>query len=132
MSDMTLLFMPEVGRYYRTRSGCRAFVSSDVGKNPFRENHIDFYPLIGYIEGVHRVCSWSVDGRIEKGVDRPLDLVKEIPAPRPIKGWVAIAEFAASPISPTPEQALASLADIKRGAPVLAVIWVDALVGDGL
>ncbi|MBY5456419.1 hypothetical protein HFO89_08620 [Rhizobium leguminosarum] len=124
--------MPEVGHYYRTRSGNRAFVSGDVGTNPFRENRIDLYPLIGYIEGHHQVFSWSVDGRAQKGIDRPSDLVKEIPAPLPIKGWIAIAASAVSPISPTRDEAIASLKNMEKSAPVLAVIWIEALAGDGL
>ncbi|MGO7394573.1 hypothetical protein ACCS62_28415 [Rhizobium ruizarguesonis] len=124
--------MPEVGRYYRTRSGSRAFVSSDVGINPFRENRIDLYPLFGFIENHHQVCSWSVDGRIQKGIDRPLDLVREIPAPLPIEGWVAIAASAVSPISQTREEAIALLKDMESNEPVLAVIWIEALAGDGL
>lgn len=124
--------MPEVGHYYRTRSGNRAFVSSDVGVNPFRENRIDLYPLIGYVESHHQVCSWSVDGRIEKGIDRPLDLVREIPAPSPIAGWIAITASAVSPISSSREKAVASLKNIERNVPLLAVIWIEALAGDGL
>jgi hypothetical protein len=126
------LFMPEVGHYYRTRSGNRAFISSDVGVNPFRESRIDLYPLIGYIEGHHQVCSWSVDGRIEKGIDRPLDLVREVPAPSPIAGWIAITASAVSPISSSREKAVTSLTNMERNGPVLAVIWIEALAGDGL
>ncbi|EUC01059.1 hypothetical protein PMI07_004345 [Rhizobium sp. CF080] len=128
----SLMFLPEVGLYYRTRSGLRAFISSDVGINPFRQNRIDFYPLIGYIEGVNHVCSWSIDGRVRKGVDRPLDLVKEIPAPAPIKGWIAIGHRAASPVSATPDQAISMLQALDKDASTLAIIAVDALVGDGL
>lgn len=124
--------MPEVGHYYRTRSGIRAFVSTDVGINPFRENRIDLYPLIGFVENHHQVCSWSIDGRIQKGIDRPLDLVREIPAPLPIKGCIAIGASSTSPISPTRDEAINRLTGANSGETILAVLWIEALAGDGL
>ncbi len=126
------LEFPEVGRFYLTRSGSRAFVASDVGTNPFRDR-IDLYPLIGYVEGLQRVCSWSIDGRIEKGVDRSLDLVREIPCPKPITGWVNI--------YPGGERccrtdgliyATKVDADNAAGAERLACIEIDAILGSGL
>ena len=73
-----------------------------------------------------------MDGRIEKGIDRPLDLVREIPAPSPIAGWIAITASAVSPLSSSREKAVASLKNIERNIPLLAVIWIEALAGDGL
>lgn len=127
-----ILEFPEVGRFYLTRSGTRAFVASDVGTNPFRDQ-IDLYPLIGYVEGLPRVCSWSIDGRIEKGVDRSLDLVREIPCPKPITGWVNIYPGGASGCQ-TDRMIYATKvdADNAAGAERLACVEIDAILGSGL
>lgn len=68
-----------------------------------------------------------------KGVDRSLDLVREIPCPKPITGWVNIYPGSGNGCR-TDRMIYATKvdADNAAGAERLACVEIDAILGSGL
>lgn len=82
----------EAGKYYRTRSGAKAYVAY-VG-NPFGQNRSPFSarPAVGFVDSGSGPVCWELDGRatiIASDYQHPLDLVAEWREPVVHRRWVA-------------------------------------------
>lgn len=72
----------EVGKYYKTRDGRRAFVAGHTLDNPFVK-HAAKWRFIGYLSGEPDQYVWGEGGEdFCDGNERPLDLVSEWREPR--------------------------------------------------
>lgn len=119
----------EVGKYYLTREGKRAFVS---GNNPFTYgSHIR---LIGVVDG-WGVQGWDANGVYTTMGQHYLDLVAEWVEPKRIKGWVNIYPHPNMPQDVIVNNALYETKEKADGHSVggrIACIEIDVLEGHGL
>lgn len=77
----------EAGKFYRTRSGDKAFVSAVGLKCPFGEAAVP-YPVTGFIETRIGLKTWTLEGRAFTVAEDSCDLVAEWedkPAFRPFR-----------------------------------------------
>jgi len=75
MSNLTL----EAGKFYRTRSNCRAFVQAISVENPASDDPF-LYPVIGEVEhsdGAWCYESWTMAGSSLTNRESPEDIVGE-------------------------------------------------------
>ncbi|MBR0721781.1 hypothetical protein [Bradyrhizobium manausense] len=124
----------EAGKFYRTRSGAKAFVAMDK-RNPF--NPDDEYPILAYIdeEPETNTHKWlNPDGREYASKEYEHDLVAEWREPKRIKGWLNVylpgdgRDEMFSCVHKTREKADAVMFASER----IACIEIDVLEGQGL
>jgi hypothetical protein len=84
---------PEVGCYYRTRDGRKAYVSVLFPPSPWGGLQ-PRYVALGWIEGDDAESSWAADGRCceWRDTEDPRDLIAPWRDPVTVKGWVNVYE----------------------------------------
>ena len=100
----------EAGKYYKTRSGRKAFVAAT--ENPFRPSNA--FRMCGFIEGYSYSMAWTSDGRsslISEDID---DLIAEWKEPVTFTTWLALwSDGSATCFSYKPDSLLSNCIAIK-------------------
>jgi len=127
----------EPGKYYRTRDGRRAFLTTTINNNPFRSDGDGRYPVSGFIEGDGR-NDWSASGEFyENGMNNHNgDLIAEWVEPKRIKGWLNINRPLGAECGDVASTgnvwASKEHADVCASERRIACIEIDVLEGEGL
>ncbi|MBB4345161.1 hypothetical protein [Rhizobium leguminosarum] len=136
MNDKQTLTL-EVGKYYRTRDGKKAYAGYVMAESPFNGSK-PLYPVSGWVDGEAMPQCWNLDGSLhEPENEHKFDLVAEWIEPRRIKGWVAVGAETGSHvrcthIHPSKEAAIRYLRGPSYNDNTFAVIEIDVLEGTGL
>ncbi|MGR9413700.1 hypothetical protein [Rhizobium leguminosarum] len=89
MNDKQSLTL-EVGKYYRTRDGKKAYAGYVMAESPFNGSK-PLYPVSGWVAGEVMPQCWNFDGSLYGPEDEhKFDLVAEWVEPKRIRGWVNI------------------------------------------
>lgn len=76
----------ESGRYYKTRSGKKAYVAAV--ENPFQPS--SSWPMCGWIDGYQMASEWAIDGRHTPAGESQADLIAEWKEPVTVTRWLLL------------------------------------------
>jgi hypothetical protein len=132
MNDKQTLTL-EVGKYYRTRDGKKAYAGYVMAESPFNGSK-PLYPVSGWVDGEVMPQCWNLDGSLhEPENEHKFDLVAEWVEPRRIMGWLAICSADNGQIIYPGRQMHPTAAIALRASPnAIACIEINVLEGAGL